>query len=562
MKSINMLLMALLLVFTACYDDEGNYDYKTISKIEIEPGEEDVTSYILGETMELNPVVTIVGENQDMELAYKWTWEDVEIGNEPTLKYELKEMPEKPAASYLYFDVTDVATGVSYRYQYSISVSYKYDSADFMLLSRKNGKVDISTFVVSKTNDETWLPEEYKINTELNSLENPDMPLATDAFMLTEHFAYVNPETVREEMILSPTGIQFLDGKLLTADTKTTLESMFWEKRLPAGFTSVKDAQFMKYYQMLFDQDGRMYSRIRSTYTFFQSEYFLAEPVAMEGEDEPLSGLQTIPNFPWGAMECGYLYDSNKKRVLLVWDMQDDFYENFSVGKKEVLTSKLSDNRWPAATEECPYPKIEDMLQHYEVLHIAGYKPDGWGSLCGLSILVRDAAGELYIYSVEMEREFGAPKIAFVSDYETNEVKVGWKHITGNSAALFQDPNSVIYALPTTASRTGNARYCTLVANGNNLYVCNRAVSNPELKLITSFASPIRCMDARNYQCKVLGVACDDGSFHALSLDGITDDPSKDWGGVLWRTPADVNLGTPITLIYRDYPSNFDLNWQ
>ena len=94
------------------------------------------------------------------------------------------------------------------------------------------------------------------------------------------------------------------------------------------------------------------------------------------------------------------------------------------------------------------------------------------------------------------------------------------------------------------------------------MYVCNRAVSNPELKLITSFASPIRCMDARNYQCKVLGVACDDGSFHALSLDGITDDPSKDWGGVLWRTPADVNLGTPITLIYRDYPSNFDLNWQ
>lgn len=108
MKSINMLLMALLLVFTACYDDEGNYDYKTISKIEIEPGEEDVTSYILGETMELNPVVTIVGENQDMELAYKWTWEDVEIGNEPTLKYELKEMPEKPAASYLYFDVITV----------------------------------------------------------------------------------------------------------------------------------------------------------------------------------------------------------------------------------------------------------------------------------------------------------------------------------------------------------------------------------------------------------------------------------------------------------------------
>lgn len=562
MKAIKLLLISLLLSVTSCYDDEGNYDYTTISKIEIKDGEEDETGYVLGETIELNPVINIVGDNKDMELTYKWTWENQVIGTEASLKYQVKEMPKQPLATYLYFDVTDVATGVSYRHQYVISVSYKYDNADYMLLSRKNGVVDVHTFVVSKTNDETMLPEEYEINTNLNSLENPNTPLAGDAFLLTEHFAFIKPETVRQEMILSPNNIQFLDGKLLTADQKTTLPGMFWEKRMPSTFSSLQDALFMKYYQMLFDQDGRMYSRIRASYTFFQSEYFLPEPVKIEGETEPLSGIKVIPSIPWGELQCALLYDSNNKRILIVWDMQDDWNGAFSVGKIETLTSKLSSDSWPHETEECPYPKVEDMLKHYKVLHIAGYKPDGWGSKCGLSILVENNAGEIYNYSIEMEREWGNPKISFITNSETNRVKVNWKKIGGSNASLLSNSNSIIYVLPYTASRTGNERYCTLVANERDLFVYNRAAKQPTLNKIHTFDSPIKCINAHNYQCKILGVACEDGSFYSLSLDGITDNPSKDWGGILWRTSADVNLGTPITLIFRDYPSNFGLNWQ
>lgn len=560
--------LCLLAALTGCYDDKGNYDYKDLPKVILEMGEEDNTYFTVGDIIRLHPKIDRT--HMGMDLAYTWTWQDEVIGTDSTLVYPIKEMPEE-TYSYLNFDVKDNQTGVTYRLQYTIMVSYKYDSSGFMLLSKKaDGTNDVSLIIPNEYGDD-YKPKNFRVVDPegINHVVNPTNPLPADVFKMTEQFALVD-QVERQEMFLTPNDIRFLYGSTFEADDEH-LTDLFWDKTLPAGFTELKDALFMKWYNMLIDQGGHVYSRMKGNYRDFQVDYFLPDLVKAEGEDEPLTDVEIVPCY-WGGLECAFLYERSKGRMLIVWDMQyDDFFgdgENdaYIVGKVQPLTSRLSTQNWPRETKERPYTKVEDVLANYELISAKMCHERGGSDLAREVVcLLKDDVGTPYLYTFGIERAYSAPQFSFLEDGNTREVAATWKKLDdGETARLCSDPNSIIETLIYTNDASGMKNAAILIANGKDLYVLNRAATNPAVRKLMSFDSDIAMMNADYYQSQYLGVALKDGSFAVVRMSAdITVDGGED--ALLWSTKQEkepVNLGSPIHMIYRDDAGNYGLSWR
>lgn len=71
-KIYNILSVCLFaLLVSACYDDEGNYDYHEISTINTEGLEKSYTKTSYQDVLHLEPTVTATGGESDFE--YLWT---------------------------------------------------------------------------------------------------------------------------------------------------------------------------------------------------------------------------------------------------------------------------------------------------------------------------------------------------------------------------------------------------------------------------------------------------------------------------------------------------------
>ena len=136
MNIIKRILPVLLLcVFHGCLEDNGNYDYNELIKMQVSTTSS--ASLIEGETKGFTAMVYILDENNkiredvdDIELSYEWQINSKVVSTDSRYLFEAKEQGE--FAGYL--RVSDVKTGATYGCPFNISVTSPYETG-FLVLS-------------------------------------------------------------------------------------------------------------------------------------------------------------------------------------------------------------------------------------------------------------------------------------------------------------------------------------------------------------------------------------------------------------------------------------------
>ena len=178
--------------------------------------------------------------------------------------------------------------------------------------------------------------------------------------------------------------------------------------------------------------------------------------------------------------------------------------------------------------------------------------------------------GKLYHYQFALEQDYNSAIMHLASTSDGKMVDVEYVELSAEAAALFDNPQNVIFTLPTNYLGYGYNGYLTLIGQGNSLYVYNRIAATTNAKasvaadesddddpsqkeltvrLLCTFDSEIACMastHASNYWGEILGVALKNGSVEVLSVKNAQ---YTIWNGRIWKSEG-VDLGEPVSLIY------------
>lgn len=133
------LLYLLLLPFIgmACMDDLGTYNYTTLNDIHIDTIREQTVE--IYKTLDLPTNITCSQEGSELEYCwYRYTGNNLEtdtLSREKDLHYTVSY----PVGKYtIYFQVTDVATGLSNKLSFNLNVTGKFDQG-LMVLGQVDG---------------------------------------------------------------------------------------------------------------------------------------------------------------------------------------------------------------------------------------------------------------------------------------------------------------------------------------------------------------------------------------------------------------------------------------
>ncbi|WP_083714578.1 PKD-like family lipoprotein [Bacteroides bouchesdurhonensis] len=567
MKLIKLLFISASLAVTlsGCFEDKGNYDYKDLTRIDMDPSGSTYTVPIRG-TLKITPDYTFSKEDSNKDLSYLWTLDGEVISTDPVLEWVADRYTEKNTYNLL-LEITDNKTDIVYRCVYGVSVLEPYDGIGFFLLSQKDGKR--CAHMIKEDFDEEGY-RYYNVLTNIYSLENEGATLPSNAFKLYEHYALEktmgssSKKVINQFMFVSPDQVtEVKPGSFKDVNTKPT---DLFGGGYPGGL-KIADVHFMQFLDMITDEEGRLYTRIKTTNEFFHVDEFLPTPTSFDGEE--LRGIELIPS-ALPAQHC-LLYDKNKKRLLIIWDFKD-YNGKYSVGKIENVNSSLktANVSWPQNT-----PTIEEAFANYEVIHLSSFRTEfsTWGEGAKtyyFSVLKDPETGKLYHYQFALEQDYNSAIMHLASTSDGKMVDVEYVELSAEAAALFDNPQNVIFTLPTNYLGYGYNGYLTLIGQGNSLYVYNRIAATTNAKasvaadesddddpsqkeltvrLLCTFDSEIACMastHASNYWGEILGVALKNGSVEVLSVKNAQ---YTIWNGRIWKSEG-VDLGEPVSLIY------------
>ncbi|MDA3616531.1 PKD-like family lipoprotein [Polluticaenibacter yanchengensis] len=158
---VNLLLVAIVLLISACYKDKGNYDYETINSITVTDSAAASKIYLFhDDTLKLNPTVNQTLPTSD--LSYLWFVYNNStnsaynlprdtIATTKNLSHIIKSDIFVLGEVYkLTLKVTDNITGVSSFILYDLEISNKYGTG-WLLLENNNDKGDFSMVLPNNT---------------------------------------------------------------------------------------------------------------------------------------------------------------------------------------------------------------------------------------------------------------------------------------------------------------------------------------------------------------------------------------------------------------------------
>ena len=270
MNIIKRILPVLLLcVFHGCLEDNGNYDYNELIKMQVSTTSS--ASLIEGETKGFTAMVYILDENNkiredvdDIELSYEWQINSKVVSTDSRYLFEAKEQGE--FAGYL--RVSDVKTGATYGCPFNISVTSPYETG-FLVLSEEGNHSALHMIRSSKvpgdyylrTNDTLLFKDEYMnvFEKEMGGEVLEGKPLS-----IMEHHAKndYDVDLFGEITITTDNNgkriVQDLNGLTLKRETFITQE--FSANGLPANFNP-KQTVCAAWDNYVLDEDGRIYAR-------------------------------------------------------------------------------------------------------------------------------------------------------------------------------------------------------------------------------------------------------------------------------------------------------------
>lgn len=521
-KMFLILLAAVIVGLSSCYDDKGNYTYKDLPQITIQPfNTGGIINLTMGDTLRITPEFEYSTSDTVMNLKYTWTLDGKEISNERNLVYKTNDIVN----AVCMLKVDDLDHDVFFVNSVSVSIGYKYEKTGYLVLAEKNGQTTLSFLREDYTGYNGSYEVDslsYSVNPDVYFLENGEH-LSGRPLKVHEHFCadfYSKGQT----LVITDNGI--VDVNSLTFRKEVEGNQMFvggW----PSGMKAT-NAMFMQWVDLIQDEEGHIYSRVKSTNQLFHSEYFLPEPVTYQ--NEVLEKTEVIlGKFAQAAM-C-MLYDGKNKRYLMLMDFKD-WNGNSSVGMIRPLAEEYASGRYPEH-----FVPLEN-LGDYNPLYVGYFISADWfGSQIGYAMLLENA-GRIYCQEFIVERDYSSTEL-YITDMKISEVP---------ELAGIVNENSVIYSLPYLESG-----WYMLIANGKNLYLYDRQTGL--VKLFYTFDADVKAIDGEYYKSAGVGVGLANGQVVILKMIGaknaVTDEEK-----VFWKSPEGIDLGDIKSIRYKVQAGN------
>lgn len=194
MKFKSIAILALITVFyTSCKKDLGNYVYSPPSEPVVAGINNATFAALLGDTLTINPKVTLAGADPLKDLDFEWHITVQEELREAVYKgYPLKMVYNLgPGDRACKLTITDKRNGLFYTFPFKITGTTQF-SAGTLVLSNDNGVTKLS-FVKP---DKTVLGNIYK------SLNNDDLPINPVELYYSKPLPY-QPNTKEEYWVLN-----------------------------------------------------------------------------------------------------------------------------------------------------------------------------------------------------------------------------------------------------------------------------------------------------------------------------------------------------------------------
>lgn len=516
----------LLALFACCYDDKGNYNYTDIGKIEIEKF--DQIGVTMGDTIRIEPKLNIDIPADASNIVYKWTLNDEARPDDPNWNgrnfYWIAD--QKITNGIIKLEIIDTEHDMKYMQRTNCSVMGEFNASNsWIILSDDNGRAVLSFF---KTLDLEYGADlnsvaikSSKFYADLYPSRNGGKELGQGPLRMQEHY-HLQGSDPGNIWIFSENGTIDLEGEGLTKSID--LDETFYGG-IPVGIT-IQGGISMWNLDVMYDQEGRLYSRVKSTNELFHSDYFLPEPIIYKGE--VLEQCETIlGRYTSTTGRYTPIIDRKNHRILAIMD--GDMY-NFGLGAGEIVEC-------PGEISEVAGYEIPDKyvplnnFEGYEILSMQYILLPGastWDSYPGFMILFKDEAGNLLLQEFALEQYTDIETGTYL---KVSRVKVYDMNVLGESPSLVCTP-------PQPASTN-----YTFFALDNTLYYFDRDAKR--LAPYVKFESPITALDAEsNKKNMFMAVGLENGKFYMLDITTAKNTPEDK--RIIASSPEGTNVGKII----------------
>ena len=528
MKNIYCILLFTAFILNACYDDKGNYNYKDINEIEISFEDDAFYTKTFGEVLELNPILNFDLSQEGDRYTYLWKLNDEtrEGWDQPTLKWEIDEVVDRGKIS---LEITDHKYGVSYLGYATLSVVGIYENArSWMILSEVGGKSQLSYFNMLEYDSEVDTIISSRITLDVYGMSNDGAELGSGPIALQEHFREGvdwNENIVGNVCVFQESGAVDLSGVDFTKEID--MAEAFDGGTYPAGVI-LGPGTFMDWVDIVTDQEGRLYSRLKSVSTVYNTDYFLHIPLSCTGETEPLRNCTVIPGY-YRSNRTGYnfVYDGENKRLLYVTNGGTNWESDLQgAGRVTAL---------PACGENDDIDKIIPLndMKGYELLKATMF---GFGyPNYGVALLLKEeATGKIFLQRVKITGSNAKPRIL----------------------EIFKDEVIGLPGIPTVSALPLNGPEYMFFAVDKNVYCLDLNNITKPVTLYKSFDANVVAMNAESetYSCAHMAVGLENGEFYILMIYGaknLSEEEKVIYPKHGAAYPAEERMGRIVDIKYK-----------
>lgn len=543
MKYIFMMVVFTCLL-SSCYEDKGNYDYRQMNDITIELSLPDgVDRYSLGDVLEIKPELIFAKGVESENLTYSWTFDGKEISTDRNLKWLVDEEGEK---SQIRLAVKDENTGVTYFESVMVSVTSRFAESGWVVLSKNEDGTSMLAYLrqttkeVENENKEKETVYDCIVTKDVYGFMNGGGSLGGQPVSLTQHFvsswASDGPEDLTSWLWLVQKGGQgCIDISGSSYQIEGSLPAMFVNGGYPQGFEPQR-VYDMLCYTMAIGEDGKIYTRIKESYTLFNSSYFVND-VPLSYEQQPVDGtmMARMPDFPdrGGTL----FYDKNSKRY---FHIGDHAYLDYIWLTGTYVLRKYSGKLMLPIVDDKIYEgdrnlaRLDDM-SGYNIYYLGACSGNKYKS-------VIEKGGEVYIQDFRVNQFTGNNTVTVANYTQRRATELD---------RLIQDGAKNVYSL----CYQQNSRPYLVIGHGKTLYLYKfDAPEGSRLIEYQSFDSEITGIDVYNYTTTGhTGVGLANGEFYVLSLakdviQKIIDGTAKTEDKVLFKQDG---LGTIVEVILK-----------
>lgn len=508
MKFIYLLYIALAFTLFGCYDDKGNYDYTPINRVSIEPFN-GLSTYYLGDKIELKPVLTFSIDSTEDNLTFEWTI----FGKKKFYTRDLSYIADTLGSGFIVLLVKDTVNGIEYTANQMCTIKTEYEAEGYMILSRGANNESILSYVQVTSNPNYSSQAGVGETNYYNGKDYYDVyrtvngeAMGHGPIKLLQHFRSSNTENGSEvgAFWIFQEGPECIDISGVNFMKDVTLSAQFMDG-MPSNFKP-HDMVDMTWSTFVIGEDGTMYSRIKETEYLFNSGLFLDNVVTLEenGIVHPVSGKGVI-HHRYATAGYTLLYEKSRNRFLM---MLDGSQQN---GGRIIAPEAGGSDIYPPRDAV----KIDD-LGDMELLCCGAVKTN-WGNK--FYAILKDPNGVFYSYIIETgDAKFGRyPGIEKVQQSVLpSATQAALSSIlNGNSKNLFNVGNANTSYTAGSANGKLLLDY-VLITKHNELYLMER--NSGEIILFDTFDAPITCIDTESWNAWLAGIGLENGEFHLMEL--------------------------------------------